>query len=104
MDFPIFAARGTNARMARQALEDLAALNLLRDFIWIDVDGLSGSDPKATVVRRGEAPQQMRLEQAVGAREGAAVQLHGINIIGETSSLACLPAGTSTRSPNASAR
>lgn len=84
MDFPIFAARGTNARMARQALEDLAALNLLRDFIWIDVDGLSGSDPKATVVRRGEAPQQMRLEQAVGAREGAAVQLHGINIIGES--------------------
>lgn len=83
MDFPIFAARGTIARMARQALEDLAALNLLRDFIWIDVDGLSSTDSKVTVVRRGQRPQQMRLEQAVGARGGAGMQLHAINVIGD---------------------
>lgn len=84
MDFPVFAGRGSLSRMIRQALDDLAALHLVREFIWVDIDQLEGGDSHVTVVAPGVPATTEHIERALGRAQGAEVQLYSVNVLGDT--------------------
>lgn len=84
MDFPVFAGRGSLSRMIRQALDDLAALHLVREFIWVDIDHLGSGASEVTVVTPGAPATTEHIERALGRAQGAEVQLYAVNVLGDT--------------------
>ncbi|WP_342318599.1 hypothetical protein [Corynebacterium mayonis] len=86
-DFPVIAGRGQLARMIRQCLEDLAALNFLREFVWIDLDALESGMNQVVVVSPGRSARTQRLEQAMGLRNGSRTALTLLNVFGPDSLL-----------------
>lgn len=55
--FSIFAGRGAISRGIFEVLEDLAALNLLDNFLWVDLDSFQGSSTPVFVATRAKSSE-----------------------------------------------
>ncbi|WP_257182919.1 hypothetical protein [Corynebacterium cystitidis] len=85
-NLPIIAGRGQVPRMMRQSLTDLAALNLIRTCVWIDIDTLRSTSSDVVVLSPGQPARTQRLQQALGLAQGGRVELHIINYLNDEDS------------------